>query len=363
MLGEARSKIAHLINVPLPPDKAGEFHLLYLAKGALATTAIEGNTLTETEALARVTGALALPPSREYLGIELDNIVHACTDIARDVMVNPARALTLEDICAYNFQVLEGLDVPPEVVPGELRHHTVGVGPYRGAPAEDVPALVEQLCTWLEGFTTDDEALKIPIAIVKAILAHLYIAWIHPFGDGNGRTARLVEFRLLFQAGAPTPVAHLLSNHYNQTRTAYYAELNRSSQQAGNPYPFVSYALQGLIDGLREQMERVHDLQWETTWHDYVHTQFRGLNTEAAVRRRHLVLDMPPSDEGIPRSELRHVSIRVAEAYAGKTDKTLTRDLNALKAMKLLRKTPDGRWRANWDITLASFLPDRVAQP
>ncbi|NOY75701.1 MAG: hypothetical protein GXP32_07900 [Kiritimatiellaeota bacterium] len=32
-------------------------------------------------------------------------------------------------------------------------------------------------------------------------LAHVYIAWIHPFGDGNGKTARLMEFYLLLRSG------------------------------------------------------------------------------------------------------------------------------------------------------------------
>ena len=51
--------------------------------------------------------------------------------------------------------------------------------------------------------------------IIKAIVAHLYIAWIHPFGDGNGRTARLLELQILLNSNIPTPAAHLLSNHYN----------------------------------------------------------------------------------------------------------------------------------------------------
>lgn len=55
-------------------------------------------------------------------------------------------------------------------------------------------------------------------AIFKAVVAHLYLAWIHPVGDGNGRTARLVEFQILLSSGVPSPAAHLLSNHYNQTR-------------------------------------------------------------------------------------------------------------------------------------------------
>ena len=55
------------------------------------------------------------------------------------------------------------------------------------------------------------------IAILRAITAHLYLIWIHPFGDGNGRLARLVEFTILLKSGIPSIAAHLLSNHYNAT--------------------------------------------------------------------------------------------------------------------------------------------------
>jgi len=47
--GESLSKCEHLAGVPLGPDAAKELMKVYLAKGALATTAIEGNTLTEHE--------------------------------------------------------------------------------------------------------------------------------------------------------------------------------------------------------------------------------------------------------------------------------------------------------------------------
>ncbi|MBW2661693.1 MAG: Fic family protein, partial [Deltaproteobacteria bacterium] len=37
---------------------------------------------------------------------------------------------------------------------------------------------------------------------------------MHPFGDGNGRTARLLEFEALLSSGVPAPSSQLLSNHY-----------------------------------------------------------------------------------------------------------------------------------------------------
>ena len=70
MLGEAQSKCHHIAGVPLQPDTAKELHSLYLAKGALATTAIEGNTLSEEEVKKQIAGVLSLPPSREYLARE-----------------------------------------------------------------------------------------------------------------------------------------------------------------------------------------------------------------------------------------------------------------------------------------------------
>jgi len=51
LLGEAASKCEHIAGVPLRPATAQSLHQLYLAKGALGTTAIEGNTLTEKQVL------------------------------------------------------------------------------------------------------------------------------------------------------------------------------------------------------------------------------------------------------------------------------------------------------------------------
>jgi Fic family protein len=45
--------------------------------------------------------------------------------------------------------------------------------------------------------------LEIAYSILKAALAHPHLAWIHPFGDSNGRTARLVEFLILLSAVGP----------------------------------------------------------------------------------------------------------------------------------------------------------------
>ncbi len=122
-------------------------------------------------------------------------------------------------------------------MPGQLRTHSVGVLRYRGAPAADLEYLVERMCKWLNDFRIDDDELTFTAAILRAALAHLYVAWIHPFGDGNGRTARLVEFQILIQSGVPLPaVAHRVAPWTQRRRalqrvdSVLVATLSRSHQ-------------------------------------------------------------------------------------------------------------------------------------
>ncbi len=359
LLGEAISKCEHLAGVPLMPETAQRLHRLYLAKGALATTAIEGNTLTEEEVIKRLEGRLELPASKEYLGLEIDNIVSACNAILAGVEAGKALEIGPASIQAFNRQVLEGLPLRKGVSPGRVRTYPVGVAAYQGAPAEDCAYLLARLCEWLTSGEFDFQpGVPLAAAILKAVVAHLYIAWIHPFGDGNGRTARLLEFQILVDAGVPTPAAHLLSNHYNQTRAEYYRQLDQASRSGGNITPFLVYAVQGFVDGLRAQVDHIRAQQWEVSWQNYVHGVFRGKESPSDLRRRQLLLDLSAKHEGVRRADLPRISAEVAALYARKTGKTLSRDINALVGMDLMEQREDGICRARKEKILA-FLPLR----
>lgn len=357
MLGECQSTCEHIAGVPLRPDTANKLYQLYLAKGVLATTAIEGNTLSEEEVLRHLQGTLKLPPSREYLAQEIDNIVTGCNLILSDLKAG--RVLTSGMVKKLNQIVLDKLRLDEEVMPGEIRGHAVSVGRYQAPPAQDCEYLLGRLCEWLnsEAFNPKPE-MVIVYAILKAVLAHLYLAWVHPFGDGNGRTARLVEFQILIASGVPAPAAHLLSNHYNQTRTEYYRQLDQASRSGGDALPFVLYATQGLLDGLRSQLQDIREQQLDVAWRNYVHEAFSDKKSPSDARRRHLVLDLSRSAGPLPFSELSEVSPRIAAAYARKTVKTLSRDVKALIRMGLLVQEPGGL-RACRDRILA-FLPPKT---
>jgi len=360
LLGEAVSKSEHIAGVPLEPDSAKKLHAVYLAKGVLATTAIEGNTLTEDEVREHLEGRLQLPPSRQYLAQEIDNIVAACNDIGNGVIRGDFGPITVDEIRGYNRLVLKELPLQEDVVPGELRSHSVMVGQYRGAPPEDCDFLLGKFCDWLNGLALPN-GLEQPYSVLAAIAAHLYFVWIHPFGDGNGRTARLIEFRFLLQAGFPTPAAHLLSNFYNLTRTEYYRQLDRASRSGGKMDGFVAYAIRGLVDQLKEQLEVIRGMQWDTTWRNYVYERF-GKGSPTHLRRRRLVLELSKvsDDRGwVTRADIPDISATLAREYSSKTTKTLSRDINAVAHMGLV-ECVGRKVRAKKGLILA-FLPRRAA--
>jgi Fic family protein len=374
LLGEAASKIGHVRRALLRPDVAQELLKVYLVRGALATTAIEGNTLSEDEARRVADGTLKLTPSREYLGQEIRNILDAFGEI-RDEVFGHSEAhhrdvpITVEKIKDYNRRILRGLNVGEDVAPGELRTHSVVVGDYRGAPAGECEQLLHRLCDWLgsAAFHTDEEELRVPLAIVKAVFAHLYLTWIHPFGDGNGRTARLLELQILLSAGLAEPTTLLLSNHYNRTRGEYYRQLSAASKSK-DPLGFLHYAVQGFVDELRAQLSRIWTMQYVDRWEQYVYESFGEIHSDSERRRLRLLKDLShvsikrDEDHPLPalipvsRDEIRHLSPKLAELYAGKTDRTLSRDINALLERGLIERRTRGYVPAS-DQVLA-FMPD-----
>ena len=281
LLGEAAAKCEHLAGSAMPPEFARELNQVSLERGAHGTASIEGNSLSEEDVRAIVRGESRIPPSRAYQKQEIENIVDLFNDIARDCLEGHPAPLSPERLKEQHARLMVGQPEKEDVVPGEFRTHDVVVGRYRGAPPEDCDYLVRRLCDWLNGELEDlggsDDVLRDPRVFVLAALAHLHLAWIHPFGDGNGRISRLLEFEILLRASIPVLAAHLLSDHYNKTRDHYYAILERTSRADGYPMEdFVHYATEGLVDGLREQLQKVRNMQMTIMWQSYVHERFHG---------------------------------------------------------------------------------------
>jgi Fic family protein len=366
LLGETMSKCQHLAHAPITPGLAQHLMRVYLAKGAQATTAIEGNTLSESEVQAILEkGTADLGPSRKYQEQENKNILEAVIEIREALVEGHRIPITAQRLCDLNAQVLKDVPDADHVVPGELRTSNVVVGPYLPPHWQDAPTLVKDFEDWLhrtrsqvnEASSTED---RFVIAFLAATLAHLYLAWIHPFGNGNGRTARLVETQILAESGVvPIVSAQLMSNFFNLTRDAYYHHLNNARTDSnGRGVPdFIHYAVQGFADQLREQIEQVQAQNLHIVWQSYVHEIFEHnhKNTEARARQRKLAMAMPP-DKAITPEQATDLNTELARLYARAEGRMPARDLNDLVKLGLVRKVGKRTFRARREL-IQEFLP------
>ena len=124
---------------------------------------------------------------------------------------------------------------------------------------------------------------------------------------------------------------------------------------------FIEYALEGFRDGLITQHEEICALTTGVIWHDFVHRAFPKKLTDSQQRRKQLALDFIDLSPAEPASgqEIRNLSPAMAAAYAGRSDRMITRDLNALVEMNLLKSVGGGRYVSNTDLLFTFFAKVR----
>ena len=356
LLGQCYAYINSMLNIPIRPDHRQEMLKVSLNKGALATTAIEGNTLTEDD-LVIIQSGRDLEPSRRYQQKEVENILAAFNSIL-DKLILEKDPEIITPVLIRNFNEMVGKNVGDNFGgdPGQFRRRNVVVGLYRPPSFEMVETFVQRLCDWLINEFHYKQKQNFDEAVIEAIVTHVYIAWIHPFLDGNGRTARLLEFYLLMRAGVPNIASHILSNHYNNTRTEYYRQLQHTTE-TGDLSMFIQYALEGFRDGLENTITIIHKHQTELTWKNYVHdiTENMNKNRETLRRIKQLAYHIP-EDKFLSPDEITILNPEIALEYRRLNPITLNRDLMLLVETDLLKKEK-GKYRANYEL-LHSFLPE-----
>ena len=86
---------------------------------------------------------------------------------------------------------------------------------------------------------------------------HYHLDAMHPFGDGNGRTARAVEAFMLRQAGVNDRVMVSLSNYYYNHKDEYLGALFESRQSGHDLTPFLRFALPAVAERCNAVAEQI----------------------------------------------------------------------------------------------------------
>jgi len=122
---------------------------------------------------------------------------------------------------------------------------------YTGPEAKRVPNLCEDLIEWIN----KSEKKEINPIIVAGIV-HQEIAAIHPFADGNGRTARALATLILYKRGYDFRRLFALEDYYNRDRQAYYKAINIGENYEKRRTDFTAW-LEYFVKGFKEEIDDV----------------------------------------------------------------------------------------------------------
>jgi Fic family protein len=185
------------------------------------STQIEGNGLTAVQVKETIQKRSHFP-GKERDENEVKNYYKAIVEIER-FAINGEQIHEKNIKCIHGI-VLRGNSTPTPYRDGQnvIRDSISGNIVYLPPEANDVPVLMAQLIDWI-----NQEIIKseLPSPIIAAI-AHYQYATIHPYYDGNGRTARLLTNLILHKTGYGLKGIYSLEEYYAQNLNAYYDALS-----------------------------------------------------------------------------------------------------------------------------------------
>jgi Fic family protein len=150
----------------------------------------------------------------------------------------------------------EGIQYVSPNVPGQYRDLKARFGEpqkYSFCKSKvDIEAIMPKFITWL------NESGSGPLTgsdVVKAIMAHYYLTEIHPFGDGNGRTARALEALVLYATNKRAYSYRSMAKFWNNNRNEYILYLG-NVRDTCNPWEFLIWGTKGYLI----EVQRIKDL-------------------------------------------------------------------------------------------------------
>ena len=214
------------------------------ARAIRGSNSIEGYVVSEEAAIAALDG----DKPEDTDETSWVNVVHYREAMDYVLQLHEARdfAYTKELLKSLHFMMMRHrTDKHPGLWrPGAIyvRNEATGEIVYEGPPADVIPELTQELC---EELSKDDEVAA--TQMIRAAMAHLNLAMIHPFSDGNGRMARCLQTLVLARGGVLTPTFSSIEEYLGRNQQAYYdvlALVGRGHwERGGDARPWVRFCL------------------------------------------------------------------------------------------------------------------------
>jgi Fic family protein len=342
LLVEATVLHKTVADLPILPELSSRWEEELIRRSIFGTAALEGNPLTE-EKVGEIISDSAGVRTTERAEKEIQNLKAAYDHIGTISTLDSPLKITEKLVKQIHEAVTQKIKYKQNL-PGGYRNHKVKVGDTEHGGVYTPPKClpdIENLMKEYVGWLNSDEVVTLD-AFFRAALAHYHLGLIHPFGDGNGRTARLVEALVLEVAGIKY-VPLMLSNFYYRNIDDYFLMFSQSRKDKQHDVTaFLKFVLRGAVESLNETKDNITFFIRKFTLRDYYH-YLRG--KKAITQRQHDFLrtllegDMRPFDLKDMYSESRFQPL-----YRDVTERTARRDLAKLKELRLLTVSNDKKY-------------------
>jgi len=291
---------------------------------SIGSARIEGNNTTITDFIENKSSDKA---SKDENFLEIENIEESMRFIDENIdEINIDRLFTSE----LHKHIVKGLTPPPigegDKTPGVYRTNEVKISKSTHKPP--APFQIEGYMDELFAFINQEHPPKYDL--LKTAIAHHRFVWIHPFGNGNGRTVRLFTYMMLVKQGFNVNLGRIVNPTavFCNNRDLYYKYLSKADK--GNANGILEWS-EYVLSGLKNEIEKIDRL----LNYDYLskHILNKALiyskNTGEITENEYKILKTTIEKQVMQASDLKTI-------FPKKLSAEISRNIRNLKEKKLL---------------------------
>lgn len=245
-----------IMNSPFIPKWEITLRREAIIKNTHSSTAIEGNKLSLEQVSELLHGREVMASRKDRQEVlNYLNVLEKLGELTEKYSITENNILSIHKL--ITSKTLEN-----EIDCGRYRDRYVVVGnrftneiSFKPPQNSEVPDLIKDLIEWF-----NSETVKELDPVIEAGIAHYELVRIHPFIDGNGRTARVLAALILYQRGFDTKQFFCLDDYYDSDRSAYYKALQSVNQKTLDLTSWLEYFTDGVtisMDAVRQRIIRL----------------------------------------------------------------------------------------------------------
>jgi len=351
----AKAAMLALTQIPYQRSWADELQKVQLKREVAGTSRIEGAEFTDKEL------EVAMHETPEQLETRSQKQAAAAVATYRWIAQLAAdRPVDEGLICEVHRRLVSGCDddhCPPGKIRSRDQNVTFGAPRHRGAEGgEENRNALEGLVAAARGaFLAHDP-------LIQALALHYHFAAMHPFHDGNGRTARALEAIMLQRTGLRDTLFIAMSNYYYEQKAGYLNALNATRAASHDLTPFLRFALTGVESQCRRLFAEIREQVAKALYRNTVTDLFGRLRSKRkrVVSGRHvqllnLLLDVDQMTIATLAERTRHLYL------VGNPHKALMRDLGYLHGLGAIAAKPSAE-KADFIISINLDWPTKITE-